>query len=599
MTSQLYIARGTGNRKQIKSTARLRSAGSLVLLVWLVVQASGQVGKLTGSQAQTPAAQEKAADPLGRSTPRGTFTGFVRAVHRHDFVSAARFMQVTAKQEPNAEALARELSQLLDRYFTETLTRVSDSPAGEVDDGLPLDRERLGPLEIGDKKFDITLVRIDDPESGLIWLISSDTLAQVPAMYGAMGKTWIERLMPEGSLNHRFLGISVAQWGAWGMSIGIPFLLFWMLSRLLLLVIRRMPGDLLRRKLVESWFVSIRWPSIFVSTLTIHIVSVYFLGFSLTFRVIYVRSLSVLLILSLTWLLRRMLAILLERVRFSMRLRGQAGTASLILLGQRVINVLIILVAIFLILTITGVDTKTALAGVGIGGVAVAFGAQKTVENLLGGVFLLTDKVLAVGDSCCISNRVGTVEDITLRSVRLRTPEQSLLSIPAGVLSQANIENFATRGKILAQGNLRLRYGTTAEQLRSVLDGVHKLLVENPKIEPQTARIRLVAFGERAIELEFFAYALTSDYLQFLCVREDLLLQIAAVVESSGSGFAMPTQFIYLESKSDADGKVDESSAPPDLYVSQRGADAKSVVKAPAKTGELVAKGGSKIRQAS
>src|SRR5262249_31056371 len=293
VTLQLYMASGTGNR--------FRSAGSLVLLVWFAVQAAGQV-KLPGSPAQTPAAQEKAADPLGRSTPRGTFTGFVRAVHRDDFVSAARFMQVTAKQKPNTEALARELSQLMDRYFTESLTRISDTSEGEVDDALPLDRERLGPLEIGDKKFDIILVRIDAPESGLIWLISSDTLAQVPTMYGAMEKTWIERLMPEGSLNHRFLGIPLAQWGAWGVSIGIPFLLLWLLSRPLLLLIRKMPGDQSRRKLVESWFVSIRWPSIFVSTLAVHIVSVYFLGFSLTFRVIYVRSVMVLLIVSLTWL---------------------------------------------------------------------------------------------------------------------------------------------------------------------------------------------------------------------------------------------------------------------------------------------------------
>jgi MscS family membrane protein len=577
MTFQPHIANGTGKGKLARSTAGFQSAASLVLLVWLTVQATAQAAKLTGSQAQTPAPQEKTADPLGRSTPRGTFTGFVRAMHRDDFVSAARFMQVTAKQKPNTEALARELSQLMDRYFTESLARINDTPEGEVDDALPLDRERIGPLEVGGKKFDIILVRIDAPESGLIWLISSDTLAQVPAMHGAMEKTWIERLMPEGSLNHRFLGIPLAQWGALGMSIGIPFLLLWLLSRLLLLLILRMPADLSRRKLGESWFVNIRWPSIFVSTLALHIVSVYLLGFSLTFRVIYTRCMMVLLIVSLTWLVRRMLALFLERARYSMRLRGQVGTASLILLGQRVINVLIIVVAIFSILTITGVDTKTALAGVGIGGVALAFGAQKTVENLLGGVFLLTDKVLAVGDSCCISNRVGTVEDITLRSVRLRTAEQSLLSIPAGVLSQANIENFATRSKILANANLRLRYGTTAEQLRSVLHGVHKVLVENAKIEPGTARIQLVAFGERAIELELSAYVLTSDYLEFLCVREDLLLQVAAIVESSGTGFAMPTQFIYLKSKSDVDSQAEESPAPPELYVSQRGADDKSV----------------------
>jgi MscS family membrane protein len=221
--------------------------------------------------------------------------------------------------------------------------------------------------------------------------------------------------------------------------------------------------------------------------------------------------------------------------------------------------VLIIVVAVFSILNIAGVDTKTALAGVGIGGIAIALGAQKTVENLLGGVFLLSDKALAVGDTCSISNRVGTIEDITLRSVRLRTPEQTLLSIPAGILAQANIENFATRGKILVQTTLRLRYGTTAEQLRSVLDRIYQLLRENSSFEAETARIRLVDFGASAIELEVFAYVLTSDALKFLAVREDLLLQIASIVESSGSGFAQPTQFVYLESTPSTDGRDRDS----------------------------------------
>jgi MscS family membrane protein len=213
--------------------------------------------------------------------------------------------------------------------------------------------------------------------------------------------------------------------------------------------------------------------------------------------------------------------------------------------------VLLTLAAIFAILSVLGVDTKTALAGVGIGGVAVAFGAQKTVENLLGGIFLLTDKALAVGDTCCISSRVGTIEDITLRSVRLRTNEQSLLSIPAGALSQANIENFATRRKILVQTNLQLSYGTTADELRSVLEGIQKLLKENPKIEAASARIRLVNFGARAIELELFAYVQTPDYMEFLAIREELFLHVADAVEASGSSFARPTEFIYAEPTAD------------------------------------------------
>jgi MscS family membrane protein len=224
--------------------------------------------------------------------------------------------------------------------------------------------------------------------------------------------------------------------------------------------------------------------------------------------------------------------------------RGQAGIRSLILLAERVCKALIVMTAIFVLLTIAGVDTTTALAGVGLGGVAIALGAQKSVENLLGGVFLLTDRALAIGDFCSISNRVGVVEDVTLRSVRLRTVEQTLLSVPAGILSQSNVENFATRNKILVQCILRLSYGTTAQQLRVVLNEIHTLLVAHSGVETDTARIRLVDFGVRAIELELFAYVLTSDFDLFLATREDLLLQVATIIESSGASFAQPELFI-------------------------------------------------------
>jgi MscS family membrane protein len=174
-----------------------------------------------------------------------------------------------------------------------------------------------------------------------------------------------------------------------------------------------------------------------------------------------------------------------------------------------------------------------------------------------------------VGDTCSISNRVGVVEDITLRSVRLRTLEQTLLSIPAGTLSQASVENFATRAKILAQTTLRVRYGTTAEQLRSILTGIQRLIAENPKIDTASSRVRLVNFGERAVEIELFAYVLTSDFLEFLVIREDLLLHAVAVVESSGSGFAQPTEFVYIDHKAAGDGQPRESVAHDDVRLAR------------------------------
>jgi len=249
--------------------------------------------------------------------------------------------------------------------------------------------------------------------------------------------------------------------------------------------------------------------------------------------------------------------------------KDRTSTQSLMLLGERLLKALVVLVAMMAILIIAGVDTKTALAGLGIVGVAVALGAQKTVENVLGGLLLLSDRAFAVGDTCNISNRVGQVEDITLRSVRLRTPEQSLVSIPAGVLAQAGIENFASREKIPVQ-TLRLRYGTSVEQLRRILEDIRKLLDQEPRLEKESSRIRLVHFGDRAVELELFTYVLTPDFPEFMAVREALLLEIAAVVEAAGSGFAQPTEFIYVHEVPDADAPIRAASGDSSSEVAKR-----------------------------
>jgi MscS family membrane protein len=190
------------------------------------------------------------------------------------------------------------------------------------------------------------------------------------------------------------------------------------------------------------------------------------------------------------------------------------------------------------VLSLAGFEVRTLLAGLGIIGVAVALGAQKTIENILGGMMLLGDEAIAVGDVCRINNRLGTVEDITLRSVRFRTIEQTLLSIPAGVLAQADLENFASRGKILAQHRLRLAYGTSVEQLRTICAQLAALVEAHPRLEHPLSRVRLIEFAPLGVELELYAYVLTSDLPEFLVIREDLLLQAAAIVEAAGARFA-------------------------------------------------------------
>jgi MscS family membrane protein len=354
----------------------------------------------------------------------------------------------------------------------------------------------------------------------------------------------------------------LARWLAYLASLLLPFAALRLLSVAVLAGLRKAMFDPARRRLVESWYLGLRRLTIVVLAVLSHLALMRYLGFSLSFRYTYTRIGLIAFVVAAAWLLVRFLTLLIAQARLLALRRGEAGFSSLLMLAERVGKVIVTLVAIFVILSLMGVDTTTALAGVGIGGVAVALGAQKTVENLLGGIFLISDKALAVGDECRIADRVGRVEDITLRSVRLRTVEQTLLAIPAGALAQAHIENFSTRGKMLIQAKLRLRYETTAAQLRAVLERVRRLLVDYPEVETASSRIRLVDFGAQAMELELFAFVLTADGEKFLAVREDLLLKIAEIVESAGTTFAHPTEFLFLEQRGRAADQPHEVGAP-------------------------------------
>jgi MscS family membrane protein len=217
----------------------------------------------------------------------------------------------------------------------------------------------------------------------------------------------------------------------------------------------------------------------------------------------------------------------------------------MLLLGERLLKVLLTIAAGFAILTVVGVDTKTALTGLGIGGIAVAFGAQKTIENLLGAILLISDRAIAVGDLCSISGRMGTIEDVTLRSIRMRTIEQTLLLVPAGSLSQENIENFRSRTKMPMIVTIRLQYSATQAQISMIRDEIYKLVTENVRMEASSARVNLTDFGQWAIELQIWAYALTADIQKFNAIRHELLLGMAQIVESAGCRFALPSQTIY------------------------------------------------------
>lgn len=520
-------------------TSLLARWACLVLLALALAPAEAQLPRLGASSAK-PAEAEATRDPLDRGTPRRAITGFIRAAHRDNPGAAVRYVQAGKASPARAERMVRDLNELMDRHFHQPLSTISDAPEGSVDDGLPLDRERIGPLRIDGEEHFIELVRVDDPVVGKIWLVSSETFAGASALRASLGDTWVERLLPSQLANEAVFGFTWGDLVLWALSLALPLALLPTLLRWVHIVVRGVARTPWRRSALDGWFEATRTPLVLALTLATHGVAATWFGPTLSFRIWYSRLLVGLLVAALAWGVHRALGFAFRHAVRRLEHEGRGGTRSALVLGERLLNALLLLVVVLALLALVGVDIGTVLAGLGIVGVALALGAQKTIENVLGGVLLLGDEAIAVGDLCRVSNRLGVVEDITLRSVRFRTVEQTVLSIPAGVLAQAELENFASRNKILVQTRLRLAYGTPTERVRSVRDDVEALLGVHPAVEHATARVRLVEFGVQGIELELFAYLLTSDLLRFLSLREELLLDIAQRVESAGVAFAAP-----------------------------------------------------------
>jgi MscS family membrane protein len=213
---------------------------------------------------------------------------------------------------------------------------------------------------------------------------------------------------------------------------------------------------------------------------------------------------------------------------------------------RRTFKVAIIVFGGIAILGAIGIDVTTGLAALGIGGIALALGAQKTVENFVGSVTLIVDQPIRIGDFCKINDVKGNVEQIGMRSTKIRTAERTVVTIPNGLLSATNIENYAFRDKFLFNPILDLRCETTPDQIRFLLVEIRSVLYAHPMVNSEDARVRFIGFGASSLRMEISCYISVVNYETSLEIREDLLLRIMDIVTESGSGFAFPSQTLYF-----------------------------------------------------
>lgn len=503
------------------------------------------------AQNQAPDASPRAYDPLRRESPRGTVLGFLDAVHRDDYATAMQYLQIVpSKPKSVSMDLARQLGVVMDLKYQGRSVGLSDQPEGLLTDSFPVDRERIGRIPSEEGAVDVFLVRVESANGIPIWLFSREIVERVPELYAQVEAPAIARWMPGPLASHKFLALSLGQWIGWLLSIPVAVVL-----GALLLTLFRVPMWLYRRLKHNAedriWKERYSKPVLLLVSIFVNGFLTFFLGIPLPHRGYYFRVLTVLFLAGLGWLGLRVIETTFERVRTRAVASGYASTTSYLLLSQRLIRVLAVIVVALLIFGSLGFETKTALAGLGIGGLAIALAAQKTLENLLGGVSLLVDNVVRVGDVCRIGTQVGTVTDIGLRSIAIRTIEQTNITIPNGMLASQQFENLTGRTKFLIKTTLGLQYETSTEQLQRILLGIRSLFQQHARVEHDTARVRFIGFGQSSLDLEIFAYVMTEDYGEYLAVQEELLFKIMHVFEENGTAFAYPVRRMIVEQSSE------------------------------------------------
>lgn len=357
---------------------------------------------------------------------------------------------------------------------------------------------------------------------------------------------WVEDLLPRYFVEMRFLELALWQWiGALTLLLTASFLGFFAA----LIVVRAVRWALRR--------VSAKWPGLVLDALAGPLrlglsVWIFYLG-SLALLALPARSqdfigttCEVLALVAATWFALRMVDVGATLTKGHFVERGVQAALTLVPMGVRITKVFVVLIALLSLVNQLGFNVASILAGLGVGGLAIALALQKPLENFFSGITVIMDQPVKVGDFCRIGEHMGTIEDIGLRSTRLRTLDRTLLTIPNSEFASARIESFTARDKMRLSHTLSFGYDTSPDQMRYLLTRIREILHSHPRVEPDPCRVRFLRYGAFSLDVELFAFVTTTDWSEYLGIQENIFLHIHDAVSESGACFAFPSQTLYL-----------------------------------------------------
>ena len=480
-------------------------------------------------------------DEFNRGTSRGSVLGLKRALERKDYKRAINYfdfrnLPFSVDEEGAKEGLVRKLLIISKQTFHLDLSTLSTGAGGHRDDGLPTYRDRLARINTPNGSVDLLMQHVPRGDGVSIWKISNATVAIIPDLYEHFGYGKIGDAMSDMFPAYVFMGLEMWQWIALTGIVIVAIAFSWLLTALI-----NIP---LRRKKLFHTAKFIAGPIRFLIIVLLFRISFDSVSPSLIARAFF--EAGTLYIVAVTWVILGVVDIFVGRLTDRLQRTGQLESKVLLQPATTVIKIIIIAFAVLAWLDNIGYEVTTLIAGLGVGSIAIALAAQKSLENIIGAVTIYSSKTIRIGDFCRYKDILGTVEEIGLRCTVLRTLERSVVHIPNGALANEKIENLSLRDKILYRSNIRLRYETTPDQLRCILVEIRQMLYAHPKVDEEAARVRFIEFGDSSMKIEIYAYVTTTVYSEYLEVREDLNLRIMDIVTEAGAQLAIPANVTYI-----------------------------------------------------
>lgn len=536
----------------LRSTLRfVFSALFALALVSIAVPAFAQAAKpATSASAAQPAADDEAPD-----SPRASMQSFLDLADRGRYEEASRYLDLPRGAEKRGEELARKLHVVLSERLWVDVDLLSPLSQGKKEDNLPAGTEELG--KVKDAKGHTVSVRIvrheaRSPEDEARWVFAQSTVQNVDALYASLKVRWLRDHLPAPLLEQGPWALYYWQW------LALPLLTALCLAGGRLVT---WTSGFFARRLLAKWPWSPNFLHRLRNPVTMGIgVGLFwlllpYLGLTLRAEDFVGRALRALGYLSFFWALLRTVTVVGDEISKAQWASHRPSVRSLTSVGVKLGKLVVAALALMVAFSELGYPVTSIIAGLGIGGVALALAAQKTVENLFGSVSILADQPFVVGDTIRVDTVEGTVEGIGLRSTRLRTADRTRIILPNGKLADMRIESLGPRDRIRFATKLPVSREATVVQLRAIVAEVRKRVAEHKNVRTDDVFVQLVGIGESSFDLDVAAMVETRDFSEFARVREELILACIEAVEQYGTRLATPRREIVAEARRESASK--------------------------------------------